>query len=247
MGGDDERAPLGAGSEVVTAQDVWEKLAEIPDPEIPVISLVDLGVVRDVEVEDGRVRVAFTPTFLGCPALETMRRELEAAIAGLERRFEPSPGGLGVTVGWGLPYFRRYVPRLAKEHIPVDLRASKSKRQTTRALLDAIRFPSDPDSLILERNDVAVLLRSDVRDHVAAGARALFDDLRDLFAVTSIRKGFAGGGFGGQQSLPKQMAIAAGVPGADLIPDTAELFLGFTSTQKAGLGTPRIALIATLG
>jgi ring-1,2-phenylacetyl-CoA epoxidase subunit PaaD len=69
---------------MVTEAAVWEALAEIPDPEIPVISLVDLGVVREVEVEDGRrVRVAFTPTFLGCPALETMRRELETAITGL--------------------------------------------------------------------------------------------------------------------------------------------------------------------
>jgi len=58
---------------VVTAADVWDALAEIPDPEIPVVSLVDLGVVRDVAVEDGRARVDFTPTFLGCPALEVMR------------------------------------------------------------------------------------------------------------------------------------------------------------------------------
>jgi ring-1,2-phenylacetyl-CoA epoxidase subunit PaaD len=58
---------------VVTEAAVWAALAEIPDPEIPVISLVDLGVVRGVEVADGRVRVEFTPTFLGCPALEVMR------------------------------------------------------------------------------------------------------------------------------------------------------------------------------
>ena len=58
---------------MVTEAAVWKALAEIPDPEIPVISLVDLGVVRDVAVEDGRVRVEFTPTFLGCPALEVMR------------------------------------------------------------------------------------------------------------------------------------------------------------------------------
>jgi ring-1,2-phenylacetyl-CoA epoxidase subunit PaaD len=68
---------------VVTAQDVWARLAEIPDPEIPVISVVDLGVVRDVEVEDARVHVEFTPTFMGCPALETMRARMEAAIAEL--------------------------------------------------------------------------------------------------------------------------------------------------------------------
>jgi ring-1,2-phenylacetyl-CoA epoxidase subunit PaaD len=58
---------------VVTADAVWSALAEIPDPEIPVISLVDLGVIRQVEVEGSSVRVEFTPTFLGCPALEAMR------------------------------------------------------------------------------------------------------------------------------------------------------------------------------
>jgi ring-1,2-phenylacetyl-CoA epoxidase subunit PaaD len=68
---------------VVSAEQVWAALAEIPDPEIPVISVVDLGVVRDVEVKDGRVRVEFTPTFLGCPALEVMRDQMAARIAEL--------------------------------------------------------------------------------------------------------------------------------------------------------------------
>ena len=57
---------------MVTADAVWEALAEIPDPEIPVVSLVDLGVIRHVGIENGTVRVGFTPTFLGCPALEVM-------------------------------------------------------------------------------------------------------------------------------------------------------------------------------
>ncbi len=68
---------------MVTAERVWAALAEIPDPEIPVISLVDLGVVRDVEVENGRVHVEFTPTFLGCPALEVMRDAMAARIVEL--------------------------------------------------------------------------------------------------------------------------------------------------------------------
>jgi ring-1,2-phenylacetyl-CoA epoxidase subunit PaaD len=67
----------------LTEQDVWRSLAAIPDPEIPVISLVDLGVVREVEVKDGRVRVAFTPTFLGCPAQEVMRDAIAESIRGL--------------------------------------------------------------------------------------------------------------------------------------------------------------------
>jgi ring-1,2-phenylacetyl-CoA epoxidase subunit PaaD len=58
---------------MVTREQVWDALAEIPDPEIPVISLVELGVIRDVTVEGERVRVEFTPTFLGCPALDVMR------------------------------------------------------------------------------------------------------------------------------------------------------------------------------
>jgi ring-1,2-phenylacetyl-CoA epoxidase subunit PaaD len=68
---------------VVTAKQVWEALAEIPDPEIPVISLVELGVVRDVDVSDGRVHVAFTPTFLGCPAQEVMRDAITDTICEL--------------------------------------------------------------------------------------------------------------------------------------------------------------------
>jgi ring-1,2-phenylacetyl-CoA epoxidase subunit PaaD len=68
---------------VVTADQVWGALDEIADPEIPVISLVELGVVRDVEVENGRVRIEFTPTFLGCPALEVMRAQMAAKVREL--------------------------------------------------------------------------------------------------------------------------------------------------------------------
>ena len=68
---------------MVTAEQVWAALAEIPDPEIPVISLVDLGVIRDVGVENGTVRVDFTPTFLGCPALEVMRDAMAEQIRTL--------------------------------------------------------------------------------------------------------------------------------------------------------------------
>jgi ring-1,2-phenylacetyl-CoA epoxidase subunit PaaD len=68
---------------MVSAAQVWEALAEIPDPEIPVVSLVDLGVVRDVRVDNGHVHVEFTPTFLGCPALEVMRDEMARRIKQL--------------------------------------------------------------------------------------------------------------------------------------------------------------------
>ncbi len=68
---------------MVTAERIWEALAQIPDPEIPVISLVDLGVVKDVAVEGKHVRIAFTPTFMGCPALDAMRRQMEEAVTAV--------------------------------------------------------------------------------------------------------------------------------------------------------------------
>jgi len=73
---------------MVTLDEVWAALSEIPDPEIPVISLVDLGVIKSVEVEDERVRIEFTPTFLGCPALEPMQRAMEAKVDGLGAKAE---------------------------------------------------------------------------------------------------------------------------------------------------------------
>ena len=52
-------------------------LAEVPDPELPVVSVVDLGMVERVDVEDGRIAVDLLATFIGCPALEL----IEASVA----------------------------------------------------------------------------------------------------------------------------------------------------------------------
>jgi ring-1,2-phenylacetyl-CoA epoxidase subunit PaaD len=67
---------------------IWQALHDVKDPEIPTISLVDLGVVTGVEVaEDGAVRVTMTPTFVGCPALDYMKRDVEERLRamGIER------------------------------------------------------------------------------------------------------------------------------------------------------------------
>jgi ring-1,2-phenylacetyl-CoA epoxidase subunit PaaD len=68
---------------VLTTEQVWAALDEVPDPEIPVISLVELGVVRDVAVTGNDVRVEFTPTFLGCPALAYMQAAMEEKLREL--------------------------------------------------------------------------------------------------------------------------------------------------------------------
>jgi deferrochelatase/peroxidase EfeB len=216
---------LLAGQQVVTDEGI----------EVIVPPLHHQVVTAKLQVEGGR------------KSLLAAKVELEEAIRRLEREYEPTPSGLGITVAWGLPYFREYVPGPARAHMPIDERASKAKGRQVMALFDAIRYPSDPPDTILEANDLAVLLRSDSRDHVSAGAHAIFRDLSDVFAVTSIRRGFVGGGFTGERGLPKQMAIAAGVPGAERIPDGAELFLGFTSTQRAAMGPSSVSNLETLG
>ncbi len=166
--------------------------------------------------------------------LATAQQDLEKALGALEAKYPATPAGLGITVVWGLPYFRRHVPAQWDLLRPFDVRARKP------ALLDAVRFQSDPTSTVLERNDVAVLLRSDGEAAIREAEKMLFDDL-GVFRKTTVRRGFAGGG------LPSKLALAAGVPGADLIPPDAELFLGFTSTLKENLGPSRIANLETLG
>ena len=171
--------------------------------------------------------------------LRDAKATLAQVLTGLEADYAPTPAGLGVTVAWGLPYFRRLTPVAAARYLPYDLRASKP------VIFDAERFQSDPFDTKLESNDVAFLIRSDVRAHIDDATKRVRDT--KLFNVTSIRRGFAGGGFDGGRSLPKQMAQAAQIPGADLIPETSELYLGFTSTQKAGMGPGTIANFETLG
>jgi ring-1,2-phenylacetyl-CoA epoxidase subunit PaaD len=73
---------------VLTREAVWEALAEVPDPEIPVVSVVDLGLVHTVEFDAERLRVELLPTFVGCPALELIRRSVADRLAGMAPRVE---------------------------------------------------------------------------------------------------------------------------------------------------------------
>ena len=60
---------------------VWQILRQIMDPEIPAVSIVEMGIVRDVELKGDFVRVRMTPTFSGCPALEVIQRQVEADLS----------------------------------------------------------------------------------------------------------------------------------------------------------------------
>ncbi len=58
----------------------WQAIGEVLDPEVPVLSVVDLGIVRDVREEDGTVVVDVTPTYSGCPAMQVIEADIRSAL-----------------------------------------------------------------------------------------------------------------------------------------------------------------------
>jgi ring-1,2-phenylacetyl-CoA epoxidase subunit PaaD len=60
-------------------QRAWDIAATVVDPEIPVLSIEDLGILRDVEVTDNKVKVTITPTYSGCPAMDAIRDDVKTA------------------------------------------------------------------------------------------------------------------------------------------------------------------------
>lgn len=64
-----------------SAEDAWQVLATVIDPELPVLSIVDLGMVRRIALDGPGVRVAITPTFTACPALQVIERNVVAALS----------------------------------------------------------------------------------------------------------------------------------------------------------------------
>ena len=67
-------------SDVSLRQRAWDAASRVVDPEIPVLTIADLGVLRDVAVSDGHVEVAITPTYSGCPAMNMIALEIELAL-----------------------------------------------------------------------------------------------------------------------------------------------------------------------
>ncbi len=77
-------------AQAVSIEQVWSWLGAVPDPEIPVISVVDLGIVRDVRMQDDACIVTITPTYSGCPAMQVIADAVKDALQehGVEARIE---------------------------------------------------------------------------------------------------------------------------------------------------------------
>ena len=180
----------GASNTALLApDDVWRALAEIPDPEIPVISIVDLGVVKDVRVSGERVDVDFTPTFMGCPALDVMRSQMEEAIRALGAEpkvhvvLDDSWSTDSITTGGpreapcgrlrptGAAHHRRTDARPARAR-PVSLPVVRLDRHEAR---EPVRPDAVPVASLLQRLPPAVRAVQDDLTEVAASARGRVD------------------------------------------------------------------------
>ena len=60
---------------------IWQILETVPDPEVPVLSVLDLGIVRDVKISDNGIEVIITPTYTGCPAMDMITVNIKLALA----------------------------------------------------------------------------------------------------------------------------------------------------------------------
>ena len=90
---------------------VWERLSLIPDPEIPVISILELGVVRDVRYDGNTLEIVITPTYTGCPAMQLFVAEIKAAMH--DQGFD----NLTITTVYSPPWSTDFLSPEAKEKL----------------------------------------------------------------------------------------------------------------------------------
>ncbi|MER3498684.1 MAG: phenylacetate-CoA oxygenase subunit PaaJ [Chitinophagaceae bacterium] len=64
-------------------KEIWKALEQITDPEIPVLSITDLGIVRNVKISDGEVEIIITPTYSGCPAMDVISMNIRMMLFSL--------------------------------------------------------------------------------------------------------------------------------------------------------------------
>ena len=98
-------------------------LADVADPEIPAISIVDLGIVERVEVAGDTIRVELLPTFVGCPALDAIGAAVEERLAGFGRPVE-------VRFGFSVPWT---TDRITEQDDAISRSRVSPRRATTRA------------------------------------------------------------------------------------------------------------------
>jgi hypothetical protein len=222
--------------------------------ELPGVTEEDhLGVpVAVVPLWHGVVTARLTVPAGDHAALVRAQQRLTDALAEIERVYPLGPSGIFIQVAYGVSYFRHHLPEaVTDKYLP---KSTMPGTEGQWALIDSIRFPKDPEDLVLEEHDIAFHFKSDFRDNIDRVIGALFRPgeqelnglpaenayVGDLFGITTVRRGFAGHG------LPRIMGQRMGIPGAEDVPPGAMLFMGFTSSHVHGLAQGNLASYETL-
>ena len=61
---------------MVSEQEIWQLLQEVKDPEVPVLSVIDLGIIRSVQIDGDQINITITPTYSGCPAMDVISMDI---------------------------------------------------------------------------------------------------------------------------------------------------------------------------
>jgi ring-1,2-phenylacetyl-CoA epoxidase subunit PaaD len=101
---------IAAAPTVVTRERVLAALREVADPEIPNVSIVDLGMVLDITVDGGRIAVELLPTFVGCPALEVIKASVVDAL-------EPFGMPVDADFTWRVPWTSDRISDAGRERL----------------------------------------------------------------------------------------------------------------------------------
>ncbi|MGO9558372.1 MAG: hypothetical protein ACLPYW_04690 [Acidimicrobiales bacterium] len=219
-------------------------------------SVTDAGVNVEVPPLHRLIVTARLSVAPAAAALAKAQSTLEARIAKLEGShvLTATAAGCGLLVAWGLGYFSSFVPTKL-DLLPVDVASSRKAGKRIDAVTAAQVFSSDrlhgETEMILEQNDVVFVFGSDELSHLDEAYAGLFGSAAptaQLFDRTSERRGFVDARHVGtsETSLTKSLATSAGIPGAASIPESAELYLGFTSTQRSAMAPYRVPSFETM-
>ncbi len=95
--------------QTVTEQDIWQALEDVMDPEIPRVSVVDLGMIHEVKLHDNHAEISFLPTFSGCPALDYITNDIK-------QRIEQLPlDSVAVNVTYAVPWSTNRITEKGKK------------------------------------------------------------------------------------------------------------------------------------
>lgn len=97
----------------ISKENILKLISEIPDPEIPVITISELGVIRDVIIEGENVEVKITPTYSGCPAMQRMENDIKEILN------KNGISNLKITTVYSPPWTTDWIPEKAKEKLRI--------------------------------------------------------------------------------------------------------------------------------